>query len=293
MPLSIKEATIRKGESITVVPLSEMTKKRYRENKEYLFCPKLNCNARIEYASGEKMTYYRTKRSVVNGEEVIEQHIADCPYSVEHDKLGSRTGRFDPNFYMAVSEKHVNDVLKRAYKRYTDPDSGGTEVVNEEPTTKRKSTQSKRDESIVRGKPSLTAVSEDDGTKTKEPSLYQRDINDISERDYGNVRTVTGIMEEIVSRDDYKYIQLKTTDGRSARIYFGEYYRTNNSLQYQQLDFYQQYFDQQKEEGQEVFVACVGDINRDDFDISVGMSNYRYIHIDDKSHYDIIREFML
>lgn len=288
MTLSIRQATIRKDGKVVTVELADMTKERFKSIRENLYCPNMQCDARIEYASGDKKTFFRTKRSVVDGEKIVEQHIQDCPYSVEHELELKRRKKYDPSLYVGISDKHLNDALTRAYRKYIDPEYGKKQNTGGN-KTKSKSQQSKKDEtSIIRGKASLTTPVNDDEQNQKEPALFQKNINDISEIDYGTVKTVSGEMVDFIIEENYKYIELKLKDKRRGRIYFGEFFRVNNEAQYNQLDNYKLYFDKKSKYGKSVFVACVGEIKKDDFDVSVVMSNYKGIKIDDRKHYQIL-----
>ncbi len=255
MSLSIRQATIRKADPIEIIALENMTKELYHVIQNYLYCPNLQCNARIEYASGDKRTFFRTKRSIVNGENIIEQHITDCPYSVEHEDELTRRKKYDPSIYVGISDKHIDDALSRAYKKHIDPNYGKKKNIGDN-TTKSRSRQSKQDDSSgIRGKASLTVAIEDNEKKPKEPSIFHRNINDINEKDYGTVRTVSGEMIDFIITDKYKYITVKMDDGRSGRMYFGELFQVNNEVQYRQIDAYKSYLDKQKQGGKNVFVA--------------------------------------
>lgn len=291
MSLSILSATIRNNGTIELINLQDMTKELFRKYREVLYCPNRDCNARIEFASGPKRTYFRTKRSIVDGTEIIEQHNPDCIYAVEHDnQLGTR-GRYDPSILVSISEKHMNDVLKRAYRKYRNRDKDEDDQGNvSKGHTKSKSTQSKKDDNVItRGRPTFSILGEDEANPNKQPPLFQRNINEITERDYGQIRTVNGIMEDFVVESNYKYITLKTADGRKGRVLFGEIFNRENNAQYTQIDVYKNYFIEQSKKGNEVFVVCLGEVTRDDYDVSVVMYNYRGINIDGKSHYEILK----
>lgn len=288
MSLSIKQASVRKDGHIQMIELSAMTDAIYQEVEEHLYCPNLECNARIEFASGKKLTYFRTKRSVVMNEEIIEQHIENCPYFVEHDKELAKRKKYDPNLYVGISDKHLNDALSRAYKKHVDPDYGKKTNIGGN-NTKSKSHQSKDDDgATIRGKASLLVPVDENQENKKEPALFQKNINEITDVDYNTVKTVSGEMLDFVIKDNYKYITLKMVNGKKGRIFFGEYFKEHNDVQYEQIDNYKKYIDYQKKIGKDVFVACVGEIIKDDFDISVVMNKYKGIQIDNKKHYQIL-----
>ena len=290
MSLPILTATIRDNGIIKSIDLKDMTKGLYYKCRDILFCPNEDCTARIEFASGSKRTYFRTKRSKVEGEKIIEQHIEGCLYSVEHEKEFGTRGRYDPSIMVRITDKHLNDVLNRAYRNYKNSvnKTKGGDINNNGSRTK--SRQSKKDDSFVsRGRAILSDLPEDLDTPEKQPPLYQKDINDIAQIDYGQIRTVHGIMQDFIIEKNYKYITLNTTDGRKGRILFGELYQNINETQYNQIDIYRKYLEEQSQKGEQVFVVCVGEIVRDDFDISVVMYKYNGIKIDGNSHYELLR----
>lgn len=288
MSLPIREVTFRKDGKIEGIELSKMTDELYEDIKDYVFCPNLKCNAKIIFASGEKRKYFRTMPSSIMDDKIIEQHVDNCPYTVEHEKELGRRKRYDPDLYVRISDKHLNDALARAFKKYVDPDYGkkASEGKN---TTKSKSRQSKIDDgSITRGKASLIAPIDESEENKREPILFQKNINDITEIDYNTAKVVSGEAIDFIIKDTYKYIRLKLDNGKQGRIFFGEYFRVNNEAQYSQIDVYKKYIDYQKKLGNNVFVACFGEIIKDDFDVSVVMNDYKGIRIDDKNHYKIL-----
>ncbi len=289
MALSIKTATIRKDGRIEDIDIRDMTKELFFQIRDNVYCPNHNCSAKIEYAEGTKRTFFRTKRSKINGEEIIEQHVEDCPYSVEHENDLKTKGIYDSSTYALLSEKHIKDALKRAYKQYVNPDYGKKNNTGDV-TKKGKSTISKRDSNIIaKGKATLIDPNGELGLDDKEPLLFHKKIDDISEKDIGQTRKVSGIMIDFVHETDYKYIVIQMKDGRKGRVLFGEYYRDNNGPQYSQIDIYETYMKLQNSNMREVYVVSVGEVTKDDYDVSIVMSKYYAIELDGKSHYDILR----
>ncbi len=71
----IRVVFFKKEEILKEIPLESMTKEFYQENSEYLYCPNQNCNANIEYCEGKRHKYFRTAKSKVVGESIVERHI--------------------------------------------------------------------------------------------------------------------------------------------------------------------------------------------------------------------------
>ncbi len=290
--LPLTSVTFRKDGVKEEISLENMTKQFYNQYREFIFCPNPDCDAKIEFAEGPKRKFLRTKKSIVNGEEIIEQHDENCLYAIMHDRtLGSRR-RYDASILVGISDKHRDRALRRAFRKLKDPDFGKRE--NQAASERRKSKRSKVDEELpLRGKLSLITPVNDDGKSPKESPLFQRNINEIGESDFGEVRTVSGFMADFVEEENYKYIILENDIEKNARVFFGEYFRANNNeVQYGQLKFYKQYFEEKKQNGEEVAVACIGEIKKDDYDISVVINNYKDIYIDELTHYQLISKYI-
>ena len=89
---------------------------------------------------------------------------------------------------------------------------------------------------------------------------------------------------------EYPYINFVTNDGRKARILFSEAFSVNSPAVYQNIRVYKSYIDLRNQEGNSPFVACIGKITKDNFEISIVLESSETINIDKKNFYKILRE---
>lgn len=286
---SIKYVQLRKKNGVRIISLEEMTKDFYLEHQQDIYCPNPECDANIEYCSGKRLTYFRSKKSIVDGEQVIEQHIEGCEYGIEHDSSHEPRTKYDSSIVVGLTEKHLKNSLLRAFKKHNDPEFGKPSKNTSDRANKKSKSKIKNNQTIIKGKISLTATTDEDEIKNRAPSLFQRDINDIGPRDFNEVRTVFGQIVEARKENNYFYLEIKMKNGKKGRIYFGEQYRVLNEVQYGQLGFYEDYLSIRKKSSEEIYGSFVGEIKKDEYDVSVYVSRYDSVCIDEKFHYDILR----
>lgn len=296
MPEKIEEVTIREnGKIIDTIHITQMTKDKFAQIGEKLYCPNPNCNARIEFASGDKLTYFRTKRINHTVDNKDEQHIKGCPYGVEYDKNGKRKVKSSEELLVNITKKHMADCLELAFKRHIDPDYGKKNHYKIKNGNSEKSKSHKTDDSkepIKSGKPSISnGVFITDEEKVRQPPIYQRTFDNLEQKDIDKIFAVNGIIDSIECENKYILIRCKTSDNKRAGIYIGEYFKANNEAQYEQIPNYVRYLEKQRLKGKEVFVACLGDVRNDSelFDIYVVIHGYEYIRLDNLGHFDILR----
>lgn len=288
----MNEATIRKNGNIETIDIDEMTKEFYNENEEHFFCPNPECDAKVVFASGPKRSYFSTRKYIRDGEEIIEQHNIDCPHFIERVEGTTARRRFDAEKLEGISEDHADNVLDKAFKRFLDPDYGKPKNKGKKKSKKRKVQKGEVDPSLpARGKlNTATPFDEEQERKPREEPVFYRDINDIGDSDYGVARAVTGEMISFNNNDGYISIELRTRTGKTARVYFGEYYQAHNDQQYAQIEYYGNYFRKRRKKNRTVVVSCLGEIRKDDYDISIVMNNYRHFRIDNLKHYAIVKK---
>lgn len=285
----ILSVQLRKENEVRDIPLDQMTKKFYAENQEFIFCPNPSCEANIEYCSGKERTFYRSKRSIVEGVEIIDQHIEGCRYGIDHEGVFAPRPQYDPSIQVGLSEKHLKDSLMRAFKKHKDPEFGKPKNSSKGGRKSRSNIGLNNGETVIKGKINLSSINDNDETVKREPSLFQRNINDIGPRDFGEVRTVFGKIQNMEREEGYFTIKLEMDNGKSGRVFFGEQFRVLNAVQFPQLDAYKTYFELLKRKNDEIYGSFVGEIVKDDYDVSVYVSQHLGVCIDEKYHYDILR----
>lgn len=272
------------------ITLEAMTKEFFKVNKEFIYCPNPLCTAKIEYCEGSSRMYFRTKRSVINGEKIEEQHIDDCPFGIDHTEKKGPKVIYDPNKGFLISDNHVLESMKRAYNQSINL-ANGIEGKNNKKKVNKSDNEvninTKKDDIIVKGK-GVLGKQENIEQSSREPNLYQRFIDEITNKDFNNPRLVKGNVSRIIYEMNSITITLDTADGRKARMHFSEDFKVNNETQFIQLNAYQRYFDLKKINNQKTFIICAGDVINDSYDISVQVRSYKHIYIDGMTHVQLI-----
>ena len=149
MSLRILSAWYKKDGIEKKINLSELTDEEY-ENKYdgYLFCPNRNCNARIIFASGNLLKYFRTHPARVEDDKIINEHLDDCPYSVEHEIEDRARRRRDPNLLQSVSPEHMRRVLRRAFEIHVNPEKNKKKTEAAASSNRKLSSRTKTDQSL-------------------------------------------------------------------------------------------------------------------------------------------------
>lgn len=290
---SIVHVLLKEHGRVKRIELEDMTKSFFRENRENIFCPNELCNAKIEYCEGNKRTFFRTKRSRVEGEYVYEEHVEGCPYGIDHNLGHKPKTIYDPNIGYLIDDNHIKKSLERAFRQHKDPEYGKSKKRSKKRAKEPSNISTVKEEVITRGK-GVIGVNEENSTgteNTRQPYLYQRFIDDIGEKDFDNSRLVKGNIIGFVYEDSYISILLETSTNLRARIFFSEQYRVDNPQPYEQIKYYEKYYNEQLALNQKVFIACAGDVKKDNFDISVNVRSYKHINIDGKEHFELLRRY--
>jgi hypothetical protein len=272
------------------VKLSDVTERDYQEKyRGHLFCPNSNCGAKIIFASGAFLKYFRTFPVKTEEGKIISQHVADCDYSVEHEMEERVRRRRDPELRIAISSEHILRTLKRAHEKLVNPQKTEKGKDKEVSGTKQKrpSEKSKVSSDLpASGVPGTISNGASELTG-REPSIYHRSVNDLSEHDYYYMRAVDGYIQDMILGDEYTYINLRRNDNKKARVLFSEAFAVNSPGINNTI--YKKYIDLCKEQG-EVPLVCIGDITRDDYEISIVIDSFEALMINGKRYYGIVNE---
>lgn len=297
----IYSATIRKGEVIREILIEQMNEELYQECKEELFCPNMECDAKIVYVDvkkGNARPYFRT-RQYLKGEDkkIIEQHIGGCIYAVNRTEGVITRPKEDKSVVMNVSKEHIKGSLKRASRKSKIEDGTLTISTRGKKHTKGATKKTKTDDTVISaGRVDLASMNQGTEEKGKEPRIPHRNTENIDIRDYGKSIIIRGEVQAVIleseSENKYSYILLKSKEDKLTRILLGEYYKVHNEVQYGQIKFYKKYVNDLKQQGRKVRVACAGEVMKDEFQFSIIMYDYEYMVINDLSHYEIINQYI-
>lgn len=291
MALRILSAIYRNGSTEEEITISEMTKEKYEKiYKGYLFCPTEGCNAKIIYASGEKVTpYFKTSKAKQVDNKIINEHDENCIHYVEYDLQGRVIRRNNPELYYALSATHIKKVLKNTYDRQFNPDKFKKKGVNTTPKKKSPSNRGKNSIIKSKGQAGLSATDGAIKSKGREPNIYRKSIEEVSINDYDSVQCIYGFIEDMILDNDYPYIIFKTNDNKKARILFSEAFAVNYPTQYDNVHVYKNYIDSQPKENP-AFCSCVGKVLKDDFEYTILLEDYFALEINNKNYYQIIND---
>lgn len=287
MALRILSAWFRKNGIEKKIDLSELTDEEYEKKYVgHLFCPNRNCNARIIFASGNQLKYFRTHPARIDDGMVVNEHIDDCPYFVEHEIEERARRRKDPNILYSISQEHMRRVLKKAYERQVNPEKFKKDPQPPDGVKKRASSATRTDLSL---QPAGRAGLGIDGAvagSEKEPSIYQKFIDDISDKDYLETQCIVGEVKDMVTGNDYTYINLNTKNNRKARILFSEAAAVNSPGM--KIGTFKDYIDFCNIEGQTPIICSIGRITKDEYEISVVIEDYHAILINGMGYYGLL-----
>jgi hypothetical protein len=271
------------------INLFELTEKEYQEKyRGYLFCPNANCNARVIFAYSDLMKkHFRTYPVRTKEGTIISQHITGCEYSVEHKLTEQERRRKDPEYKIAISSQHMRDKLKSVHNDLVNPRKSKKETLGTAP--KRPSSKSK----VISERPSGVAGIMSNGAVEgtgRAPSVYHRSVNALGDRDYFYTRAVDGHIDEMVLGEDYIYINLRRNDQKKARVLFSEAFKVNSPGV--DVSLYRNYIDicQKK---RSALLVCIGDVRKDDYEISIVIDSWEALMIDGKRYYEMVNELQI
>jgi len=275
------------------INLSDLTETEYQEKyRGYLFCPNPNCSAKVIFAYSDLVkNHFRTYPVRSKEGELLSQHIADCEYSVEHELAEQERRRRDPNYKIAISSKHMQEKLKSVHDNLINPPKPQKEIEPSSPLPKRPSSKSKIN--VARpatGVAGLTSNGAIEGTG-REPSVYHKSVNALGDRDYFYIRAVDGYIQDMVLGEDYTYINLIRSDSKKARVLFSEAFTVNSPGVDTML--FKNYIDIYKKKGKNIPLVCIGDVRKDDYEISIVIDSWEALMVNGKRYYGIANELQI
>lgn len=273
------------------INLSDLTETEYQEKyRGYLFCPNPNCNARVIFAYSDLVKkHFRTYPVRSKEGAIISQHITGCEYSVEHEMAEQERRRRDPKYKIAISSKHMRDKLKSVHDDLVNPQKSKKEKETLGTSAKRPSSKSKVTSERPSGVAGITSNGAVEGTG-REPSIYHRSVNALGDRDYFYTRAVDGYIDAVVFGEDYTYINLRRNDNKKARVLFSEAFKVNSPGV--DVSLYKNYIDicQRK---RSALLVCIGDVRKDDYEISIVIDSWEALMIDGKRYYEMVNELQI
>jgi hypothetical protein len=169
-----------------IVHLSEMNKQKYKKRfKGKLYCPTEGCPALLSYSGGKK-PHFKTWRH--------RHHSDGCIYNVLRDRLGAEEGFWEDKT-LTISGNRKQNALREAARLFIKPEAKG-EAAKDRAALKgirtRKANEHKK------GQVQMTLYDGDlleDDTLVKGKAIRKKFVDEIKQRDAGQVRLVLGFVQ--------------------------------------------------------------------------------------------------
>lgn len=293
MSLKITEALFLKNGFSKIVTPDDMDRESYNKiYKGFLFCPFPNCAAKLIYVDGEiQISHFRTKKRRKNGVSVLKrnEHIKECPNSISYKESEKARRRNDPEYKYNISDDHISTVLNRAYKLYKNVKPSMSNSSSKQ-SNRNKYMKQKIDYSLQPvGLPALFDEGEE-LTNGREPKIPVRLVENITEKDYIQVRCIIGEVHSFYLDNNYAYINLTIKNRKRVKIHFNEGFIANNRAQFELFHYVKAYVEILKEDGEEIICCCIGEIYQADSGLNVRPDRYSAFSINNKKFYAIVHE---
>ena len=258
--MKIEYALYKEKGVIEIINAKRMSRKDYFEKYwKHLYCTEDGCFAKLSFVETKYNTkYFRTFPST--------EHKKDCPNKVIYDEKGHSMLYNDKK---NISDKHIHDVMERAYYNFINDIGHATNVGN------RKDNVTKEKEDI--GIAALFSEGNDIIEGGKEPYIATRFYNKITEADDMKVRCIIGYVSSIQLLDKHAYINLTPKIKNSVKLHFAEPFKVRNETEFEKLYIIEKYIQNMKELKRRIVCCCVGYVKfvnkRKDINILVDRSN--------------------
>lgn len=265
--LFVKESveTIIKPEDIDILKY----RKRY---KGYLFCPHPGCKAKLSFVKRGVRRYFRTWRK--------DPHSDECPYRLEYEEEVQRRRKLNPEYKSNISDEHVNQVLRRAYKI-----ESGEYSSSPKPSLKKQQFNEVKEHMEEYGIASFEGDSSFSGAR--ESNIYLRKVEDLRDLDNWQIRCVIGKAESMYISENFSYINFISQNIR-VKIHFNEHFKSTNETQYKLLDYIKQYI----LENNGCTCICVGEVVYVPSGIDIRPDRYNGFSINGLKLYEVVNKYI-
>lgn len=212
--MRITEARFVNNDSVTVIGLNQMTVHSYENQyKGKLFCPTPTCNARITFCAGPT-PYYKTWN--------LDDHSDSCLH--KFDRIPIRRGTQTAEVISVdIGRKRRNDALNEAFKLSLMSDEEKEKLKERRKASKRSKQNTTGDGKLI--KPSVQTTlfggEEEEKIKIRGRNIMKRDVDRITQNDIGEIRLVTGFVEELERLDSVATFYVEK-NGASIKVVFEE-----------------------------------------------------------------------
>ncbi|CAM4025694.1 hypothetical protein HCA64_06405 [Listeria booriae] len=171
--------------------------------KNRLICSTKNCDSRLTFASRKELNYLRTYRG--------DNHSEDCILNFDREELkrkGEKIAEIEGGLTRAKLKSRNKDFFKKLYipTRATDTTKGkNANQIKSDSKNPRNYIDAKLN---TDGTGDVLTETEQNGTRVRSPRINSRELNQISEKDVGQIIKANGYISEI-----------SLTDNNSAKVY--------------------------------------------------------------------------
>lgn len=206
-----------------IIHLSDMNRQKYKRRfKGKLYCPTEGCPALLSYSGGEK-PHFKTWRR--------QQHSEGCIYNVHRELAGIEEG-FLEDKTLTISGNRKQNALREAARLFTKPEEDN-EAVKDKVSVKRvrvQGTNERRNKHVQ-----MTLYDGDlleDDTLVKGKAIRKKFVDEIKQRDVGQVRLVLGFIQKAVAAGEVADLYIEHNDAMLKVIYPEEFMRERLNSSY-------------------------------------------------------------
>lgn len=266
----------KKGIAREIFAVNISRNQYYKEYRGYLFCPEDSCNAKLSFVQRKNnVKYFRTFPST--------DHKDGCPNEVEYDDIKESYSTKTYEKRLNISDRHIKDVLERAYNRLLYKPSNGHN--NGENKGKK---YLKKDKSI--GNAGIAELFEEgiDGEYGKEPYIITRMYNEINREDDNQIRCVIGYVHNIQLLQSHGYINLTPRMTNSVKVHFAEYFAVNNESEFNNMNIIKAYINLLKLKKKDIICCCIGRIKYVNTGINIILDRHQGFTLNGMTFYQIV-----
>lgn len=297
--IKITEAVYRKkntdgSELVLYLNPSDLDKESYETiYRNHLYCPHPNCRAKLIFISGNvQVNHFRTWRKSET-EPLKGLHIEGCPNGIEQEESEKSRRRRDPSYKYNISDEHMSSVLSRAYRAFLQK-QGTFGPSMGEGAVKTDGVRNGRmiDTTLSPSGSSALFGEGEDVTEGREPPIPVRKIENVDEKDIGQVRCVVGEVLKFYwdGKKKYAYINLKIKNNKKVKVHFNERFEANNRPQFRLFGFLEDYIKHLETNNTSIICCCIGELNMNKSGIDVRPDRYSAFSINNKKLYAIVHE---
>ena len=281
--MKIVEAIYKKDNIVEQILADSLTKEiYYKKYREYLFCPKPDCNAMLSFVILKKndLGYFRTWSK--------KKHKEGCPFEVVYDDdFNIGKGKSSGEELYNVSDNHVIEKLKRVFEEMM-KDKSTTNISRQ----KAKAIKKNINMNSIEASAEATFNKGTDINDGREPYILTRMYDKLDQSDFEKTRCVIGYVYNMYILENHAFINITPKTNNSVKIKFNNFFIENNLTQYKKFNFVKDYIDSLKKQGKELICCCIGKVKKVPNGINIHPYKYNGFTLNGLHFYEIINQFI-